>query len=238
MSSHYIYLSCPVPDCSKFEQIYTGDIYTDDFPDSGPRSFEGEAIETPCNEHLDWEPEPIEPPTLQPTAEPSVTTAAERDALPIGHVVRSASGTIACRATEAFGVVFGNSRTFPWGDLALPLTVLYPAPQPAADTETEGVRHFAPWGTCRASCGATVPPGEAPESSGFTYRRHDTTCLDCRSHFTNLADTDTETEVQWGVRRPDGEVRTASSEEGAQRFVKQRPDWVVVKHTRTPWEEA
>lgn len=58
----------------------------------------------------------------------SVTTAAARDALPVGHVVRSASGTIACRATEALGVVFGDARTFPWVDLALPLTVLYPAP--------------------------------------------------------------------------------------------------------------
>lgn len=60
MSSHYIYLSCPAPDCSKFEQIYTGNVYTNDFPDSGPRSFEGESIETPCNEHLDWEPEPVQ----------------------------------------------------------------------------------------------------------------------------------------------------------------------------------
>lgn len=57
MSTHYIYLSCPAPDCSKFEQVYTGDIYTNDFPDSGPNSFEGESIETPCNEHLDWQPE-------------------------------------------------------------------------------------------------------------------------------------------------------------------------------------
>lgn len=52
MSSHYIYLSCPVPDCSASESIYTGEVYLNDFPDSGPDSFEGETISTRCNEHV------------------------------------------------------------------------------------------------------------------------------------------------------------------------------------------
>lgn len=51
MSAHYIYLSCSTPDCTAFEQIYTGDIQTDFFPDSGPNSFEGETISVPCNDH-------------------------------------------------------------------------------------------------------------------------------------------------------------------------------------------
>jgi hypothetical protein len=53
MSSHYIYLACDFPGCSTRESIYTGDVYTDSFPDSGPDSFEGETINTRCNEHVD-----------------------------------------------------------------------------------------------------------------------------------------------------------------------------------------
>lgn len=51
MSSHYINLFCPFPDCTASESIYTGDVYLNDFPDTGPDSFEGESISTPCNEH-------------------------------------------------------------------------------------------------------------------------------------------------------------------------------------------
>lgn len=125
----------------------------------------------------------------QPTTEPSAswadepTTWIEEDHFPDKVKV--------CEGTRASSSAIRIPR------VAVPLlieqlTAVAPAPQPAADTETEGVRHFAPWGTCRASCGAAVPPGEAPESSGFTYRRNDTTCPDCRSHFTNPADADTE----------------------------------------------
>ena len=52
MSAHYIFLACKTDGCGKVEQIYTGDILTYDFPDSGPDSFEGEFIYTPCNDHL------------------------------------------------------------------------------------------------------------------------------------------------------------------------------------------
>ena len=53
MSSHYIYLACSYPGCETRESIYTGDVMTDEFPDSGPDSFEGETISTRCNEHVD-----------------------------------------------------------------------------------------------------------------------------------------------------------------------------------------
>lgn len=49
--------------------------------------------------------------------------------LPVGTVVLSASGTIACRVEDhpdhARGVVFGDERTFPWNLLSLPVTVLH-----------------------------------------------------------------------------------------------------------------
>lgn len=55
-----------------------------------------------------------------------ITTEAELDNLPIGTVVLSASGTIACKATATLGVVFGDQRTFDWGQtLSLPVRVLF-----------------------------------------------------------------------------------------------------------------
>lgn len=63
-----------------------------------------------------------------------VTTEADRDALPVGHVVLSAAGSIACRASETLGVILGDSRTFPWTLLQLPLTILHPAPPVSAET--------------------------------------------------------------------------------------------------------
>lgn len=54
-----------------------------------------------------------------------ITTEAARQALPVGIVVRSASGTIACRYDTGRGVCFGDARTFPWDSLTLPCTVLY-----------------------------------------------------------------------------------------------------------------
>lgn len=54
-----------------------------------------------------------------------VTTAAELDALPVGSVVRSSAGTIACKCEATRGVVFGDDRSFPWLKLATPATVLH-----------------------------------------------------------------------------------------------------------------
>lgn len=53
MSAHYIYLSCPVPGCTAHESIYTGNIETELFSDSGPTSWEGETISIKCKEHED-----------------------------------------------------------------------------------------------------------------------------------------------------------------------------------------
>jgi len=58
-------------------------------------------------------------------AYPQITTVADREALSVGTVVRSAAGTIACRFDEERGVVFGMSLPFPWRTLQLPLTVLW-----------------------------------------------------------------------------------------------------------------
>ncbi|MEA5453280.1 hypothetical protein SPF06_00960 [Sinomonas sp. JGH33] len=55
----------------------------------------------------------------------TVTTAAELDALPVGSVVRSDAGTIACKCEATRGVVFGDDRSFPWLKLATPATVLH-----------------------------------------------------------------------------------------------------------------
>ena len=91
---------------------------------------------------------------LRPPAR--VTTEEARNALPVGHVVRSAAGSIACRVSETCGVILGDSRTFPWTLLQLPLTVLYPVPAVSAETltavlelrgvlEEEGVIFGCPW---------------------------------------------------------------------------------------------
>ena len=48
MSSHYIFVSCPVEDCEKFETIYTGGEILDNFNDL---EWEGETILAKCNEH-------------------------------------------------------------------------------------------------------------------------------------------------------------------------------------------
>lgn len=70
----------------------------------------------------------------------NITTAAELDALPVGSVVRSEVGTIACRYDETRGVVFGDERPFPWHVIARPATVLYrPDQQPTAQPTVEQV---------------------------------------------------------------------------------------------------
>lgn len=52
MSSHCIYLACPVTGCGTVEAVSTGNLFADLFPDSGPDSFEGAFIYTRCNKHV------------------------------------------------------------------------------------------------------------------------------------------------------------------------------------------
>ncbi len=47
------------------------------------------------------------------------------EAVAIGVVVRSSSGTIATRFDSTRGVIFGDDRSFPWKRLSLPVTVLW-----------------------------------------------------------------------------------------------------------------
>ena len=56
---------------------------------------------------------------------PRVETVAERDALPVGTVIRSNVGTIAARFDRYRGVVFGDDRPIEWTCLALPAVVLW-----------------------------------------------------------------------------------------------------------------
>ncbi len=58
-------------------------------------------------------------------ANPIVETVQALKDLPVGVVVRSAAGTIACRADESAGVVFGDERSFPWTSLMLPARVIW-----------------------------------------------------------------------------------------------------------------
>ena len=57
--------------------------------------------------------------------QPVVETVEELEGLEVGVVVRSAAGTIACRADESNGVVFGDERPFPWTSLMLPARVIW-----------------------------------------------------------------------------------------------------------------
>lgn len=54
-----------------------------------------------------------------------LATAEELWSVPIGTVVRTAVGTIACRYDNTRGVVFGDNRTFPWTALAVPAEMLW-----------------------------------------------------------------------------------------------------------------
>lgn len=54
-----------------------------------------------------------------------ITTAEELDAVPIGAIVRSELGTIACRYDKTRGVVFGDERPFPWQALARPAELIW-----------------------------------------------------------------------------------------------------------------
>ena len=57
--------------------------------------------------------------------QPVVKTVHALKALPVEVVVLSAAGTIACRADESAGVVFGDERPFPWTSLMLPARVIW-----------------------------------------------------------------------------------------------------------------
>lgn len=119
-----------------------------------------------------------------------VTTPAERAALPVGHVVVSASGTVACRATQEHGVVFGNSRTFPWNDLALPLTVLYPATAPELGVLTAEQVEKAEAAAVEALESGSGGEGVPLFDLGVTVARAVLDTLALRA---------TSTEVQWAI---------------------------------------
>lgn len=57
-----------------------------------------------------------------------IRTATELAAAPVGIVVRSHAGTIACRDADGNGGVFGSDLTFDWSLLALPAVVLWECP--------------------------------------------------------------------------------------------------------------
>jgi hypothetical protein len=64
--------------------------------------------------------------TLEAAQPRIVRTVEELDALPVGAVIRSIAGTIACRVEADQGTVFGDDRPFgPWNRLHLPITVLW-----------------------------------------------------------------------------------------------------------------
>ena len=102
-------------------------------PDSSPTP---QVVDSTCtcpsgDGSLRW-PCPQHPPTPH-----VVETVEGRDAIPVGTVVRSASGTIGCRYDGHRGLVFGEDVAFEWSLLALPLTVLYPHPTPGVDVLAE-----------------------------------------------------------------------------------------------------
>lgn len=68
-----------------------------------------------------------------------ITTTTQLEAVPVGHVVRSAAGTIAARFDQDRGVVFGDNRPFPWIALELPATVLWPLPAPTVKPGRDAV---------------------------------------------------------------------------------------------------
>lgn len=55
----------------------------------------------------------------------TISTDEELDAVPVGAIVRSSAGTIACRFDSTHGVVFGDERPFPWRKLALDALLLW-----------------------------------------------------------------------------------------------------------------
>jgi len=64
-----------------------------------------------------------------------VTFTLPADEVPVGAIVRSPAGTIACRYDESVGTVFGDDRPFEWGALASPVHVLWMPPTPTGDDD-------------------------------------------------------------------------------------------------------
>lgn len=61
------------------------------------------------------------------------------DDVPVGSVVRSPAGTIACRYDETNGIVFGDERPFLWSKLVSPGPVLWsPIEAPVEETTEAG----------------------------------------------------------------------------------------------------
>jgi hypothetical protein len=54
-----------------------------------------------------------------------ITTPAERDALPVGTLVRSDDGFVAVRVNAHSGEVPGRSSRYPWDCIVLPVTAVY-----------------------------------------------------------------------------------------------------------------
>ena len=63
----------------------------------------------------------------------TVTTAAERDALPVGAIIMTASGRISCRFDAIRATVFGDERAYPWADLTLPATIIFTPTDPVSN---------------------------------------------------------------------------------------------------------
>ena len=64
-----------------------------------------------------------------------VTFTLPADDVPVGAVVRSPAGTIACRYDEGVGIVFGDDRPFERGALASPVHILWMPPTPTGDDD-------------------------------------------------------------------------------------------------------
>lgn len=67
-----------------------------------------------------------------------ITTAAELadlSSVPVGTVVRSDAGTIACRFDQNSGVLLGDDRVFRWADLGRPVRILF---DPTEEAERRG----------------------------------------------------------------------------------------------------
>ena len=62
-------------------------------------------------------------------ADSEISTLEQLRAVPIGTIVRSSAGTIACRFDHDNGVVFGDERPVPWEMLQLPVSVVLTAEQ-------------------------------------------------------------------------------------------------------------
>ena len=67
-----------------------------------------------------------------------IRTPSRMEGVCVGTVVRSASGTIACRYNKDLAVLLGDERPIPWRALSLPLQVLWDPRTPPASTDEDG----------------------------------------------------------------------------------------------------